>query len=73
LKSISDWKKFCKGELPNVCKKAENIYSYPEIAYQNRGWNGWERILLSMIEKASPRGKKSPQKNQIHFTYSFTR
>ncbi len=45
LKSISDWKKFCKGELSDGCKKAENIYSYPEIAYQKRGWNGWEDWL----------------------------
>jgi len=44
LKSISDWKKFCKGELPGV-KKAKNVFSYPEIAYQNKGWNGWEDWL----------------------------
>jgi len=52
LKSVSDWKKFCRGELIRTGKKAENIYAYPEIAYKGKGWTGWDNWLgISLFEK----------------------
>jgi hypothetical protein len=39
LESKEAWIKYCKT------KKPENIYSYPEIAYSDKGWIGWDDWL----------------------------
>ena len=42
MKSKTDWKKYCKAGFRNFGKKSKNIYAYPELAYQNRGWVSWD-------------------------------
>ena len=36
LKSIKEWKVYCKS-----CKKSDNIPAFPEITYKNKGWENW--------------------------------
>ena len=45
LKSLADWKTYCKGKSEKFGKKSENIFAYPEIAYKNKGWESWENWL----------------------------
>ncbi len=40
LKNIEQWKQFCKSE-----KKPEDIPSYPNQTYKNKGWKGWADFL----------------------------
>lgn len=47
LKNQQDWKLFCRGQLLHKPPKTDNIYSYPEIAYRDNGWKGWDDWLGS--------------------------
>jgi len=47
LRERKDWDYFCRGKLPHKPARTENIYAFPEIAYRNNGWNGWEDWLGS--------------------------
>ncbi|HNX43793.1 MAG TPA: hypothetical protein PLJ84_07605 [Bacteroidales bacterium] len=39
LKSSRDWKNYSQAKRP------QHLYAYPDIAYQNRGWRGWDHWL----------------------------
>jgi len=45
LRNKQDWNDFIHGYLTHKPKRTENIYAYPEIAYENEGWSGWEDWL----------------------------
>jgi hypothetical protein len=45
LKSVADWKIYCKGKSEKFGKKPKNIFTYPDIAYKNKGWESWEDWL----------------------------
>jgi len=47
LKNQQDWISFCRGQLLHKPPKTDNIYSYPEIAYRDNGWQGWDDWLGS--------------------------
>ena len=39
LKSGSEWKQYCRGELPGKGKRPEDIPNKPDHVYQNDGWS----------------------------------
>jgi hypothetical protein len=41
LKSWSEWKKYCRGELREKGKKPEDIPSNPNLPYKDKGWINW--------------------------------
>lgn len=45
LKDKKEWRDFCNGRLPHKPKKSGKLYSYPDLAFQNEGWKGWEDWL----------------------------
>ena len=45
LSNRNDWIRYCSGQLPLKSRRTENIYAYPEIAYKDEGWNGWDDWL----------------------------
>jgi hypothetical protein len=45
LAGKNDWIKYCSGQLPVKSRRTENIYAYPEIAFKDEGWNGWDDWL----------------------------
>ena len=51
LKNRKDWDYFFRGKLPHKPARTENIYAFPEIAYRNNGWNGWEDWLGSGMDQ----------------------
>lgn len=38
LKNLSDWKAYCKGEMPEKPPKPDDIPSNPNRTYKNQGW-----------------------------------
>jgi hypothetical protein len=45
LRNQKDWADYCTGRLTRKPRKARSIFSYPEIAYRNEGWKGWDDWL----------------------------
>ncbi len=45
LASRNDWIRYCSGQLTLKSRRTENIYAYPEIAFKDEGWNGWDDWL----------------------------
>jgi len=45
LSSRNDWIRYCSGQLTVKSRRTENIYAYPEIAFKDEGWNGWDDWL----------------------------
>ena len=41
LKSENDWRRFCKGELPDKGFRPNDIPFKPERTYSSNGWNGF--------------------------------
>ena len=55
LRNQKEWMEFCQGRLPHKPKKTDTIYTYPEIAYKNEGWKGWEDWLgSSKVKEVHP-------------------
>lgn len=55
LGSRNDWIRYCSGQLTVKSRRTENIYAYPEIAFKDEGWNGWDDwlgIRFGGIEKS---------------------
>ena len=50
LKNRHEWKAFCQGHLTHKPVRTENIFAYPEIAYQDSGWKDWDD-WLGLIKK----------------------
>jgi hypothetical protein len=42
FKTIKDWKDYCNVKSSKHGKKAQNIYTFPDIAFKNSGWQGWD-------------------------------
>lgn len=60
LKSISDWKKYIHGVLPNTDPRPENIPPNPAKVYYGKGWitySDWLGIDESKINKVKSRIK----------------
>ena len=45
LRNQKEWMDFCHGRLTHKASKKENIDTYPEIAFRDMGWKGWEDWL----------------------------
>ena len=45
LKDKKEWSDFCNGRLPHKPRKSQKLYSYPDLAFRNEGWKGWEDWL----------------------------
>ena len=41
LKNAKEWGNFCKGEMPDLGLKPQNIPTHPERAYADLGWQGY--------------------------------
>jgi hypothetical protein len=41
LKSQSEWKQYCKGNLPQKGKKPNDIPAAPHLTYKDKGWINW--------------------------------
>ena len=44
LENETQWRKFC-AEIPEGNPAAEGIFTYPELAYSEEGWQGWDHWL----------------------------
>ena len=40
LKTLAEWKQYCKGELTDKPRKTDDIPSRPQRVYQDKGWKG---------------------------------
>ena len=65
LRNEQEWKDFIHGQLTHKPRRTETIPAYPEIAYRDEGWSGWEDWLgtvkpeeLGTIVTESPEGTK---------------
>ena len=45
LRNQKEWMDFCHGRLTHKARKTDTIYTYPEIAFRDEGWKGWEDWL----------------------------
>ena len=45
LRRQKDWEDYCLGRLTHKPGKAGSLFAYPEIAYRDEGWKGWEDWL----------------------------
>lgn len=54
LKNRKAWSDFCAGRLPNRPAKSKKIYTYPELAFRNEGWKGWDDWLGSPGTENNP-------------------
>ena len=45
LKSANEWRKYCKGELPDKGALPEDIPANPNQKYKNKGWVSWQNWL----------------------------
>jgi len=50
LRTQKDWADYCMGRLTRKPRKAGLIFTYPEIAYRDEGWKGWEDWLGTGME-----------------------
>jgi superfamily II DNA or RNA helicase len=41
LKSATEWREFCKGQLPEISALPRNIPSAPNQVYSEKGWTSW--------------------------------
>jgi hypothetical protein len=64
LKSLSDWKRFCKGGLPDKGKKTDDIPVNPETTYKDKGWINWGDWLGTGRIATNIRKYRSYQKAQ---------
>ena len=46
LKTVADWKKYCKGEFPSLPKLPINIPTQPEQVYSRQGWKNYKDFLF---------------------------
>jgi hypothetical protein len=40
LKSVGEWRKFCKKQMPEKGMLPADIPANPNLTYRNKGWNG---------------------------------
>jgi len=45
LRSCADWKNYCKGQLPDIGEKPDDIPTCPDTVYKSKGWNNWGEWL----------------------------
>ena len=45
LRTQKDWVDYCHGRLTHKPRKTDSIFNYPEIAFRDEGWMGWEDWL----------------------------
>ncbi len=45
LKSTDEWRAYCKGEMPDLSPKPDDILSAPNVAYKDKGWESWGHWL----------------------------
>ncbi len=50
LTDRTEWVKYCKGDMPNLPKKPDDIPSYPDSRYW-KSWQGWNDWLNSIPTK----------------------
>ena len=41
LKSVEEWRKFCKGLMPDKGTRPPDIPADPRTGYRGKGWRGW--------------------------------
>jgi hypothetical protein len=51
LRTQKDWVDYCQGRFTHKPRKADSIFTYPEIAFSDEGWTGWEDWLGTWKEK----------------------
>ncbi len=62
LRNQKEWMDFCHGRLTHKPRKAENIYTYPEITFRDEGWRGWKDWLgPGKAKKAEPASSDSTE------------
>lgn len=47
LRTQKDWTDYCEGRFTRKPRKTGSIFTYPEIAFRDEGWMGWEDWLGS--------------------------
>ncbi|MFQ5964910.1 MAG: DEAD/DEAH box helicase family protein [Candidatus Scalinduaceae bacterium] len=56
LKSNIEWRKYCKGELPENGMLPQDIPAKPDRSFKGQGWNGWGDWLGTGI--VAPKDRK---------------
>jgi len=59
LKSEKEWSEYCAGHLPHKPKKPAKVYTYPDIAFRDEGWQDWKDWLgkQSTVKPGAPSQK----------------
>ncbi len=50
LKGETEWRQYCKGELPGKPDKPDDIPAGPQRIYKNKGWTGMRDWLGVRLE-----------------------
>ena len=61
LRTQKDWVDYCQGRFTHKPRKADSIFTYPEIAFGDEGWMGWKDWLgtgKKMDPEPSPTAEK---------------
>ncbi|MDA2916954.1 DEAD/DEAH box helicase family protein [Nitrospinae bacterium AH_259_B05_G02_I21] len=63
LRSKSEWKRYCNGELPHIEARPEDIPANPYQVYKDKGWVNWSDWLGTKRSR-SPRRRKTKVKSK---------
>ncbi len=62
LKNKKGWFDFCFGRLTHKPNKTEKVYTYPDVAFKDKGWKGWEDWLgILHAKKVNPSTLKTSE------------
>lgn len=53
LKNRAGWEDYCNKRMTKLSPKPENIFTYPDIGYREKGWLSWDDWLGVNKDKAS--------------------
>ena len=51
LRSVTEWKRYCKGEVPEKGRRPDDVPSNPNKTYKDNGWISWPDWLGSGHKK----------------------
>jgi hypothetical protein len=64
LKDKKAWRDFCAGRLPHKPGKSEKLYSFPDLAFRDKGWIDWEDWLGN--RQSAEAGAPEPETREVY-------
>lgn len=64
LTGASQWRRFCRGELPDLGELVDNVPARPHVVYAEDGWVDYADWLSAKLEEPGPRGSSRPGPDQ---------